>query len=106
MEIVHVIEFIVVFLISCKVSAFNPENSENVATISKLFNANKNDKCAVDGMNVNCNNEGQSNAKSKESNQIKVGPKFQKVHLELPRINPIRVGFILLFSYTLEYNNF
>lgn len=66
--------------------AFGKENSK---TVTKLFD--KENKCIMDRKKGLCNNE-LGNSGNIERKLKSFGPKFQKVHLQLPRINPIRVS--------------
>ncbi len=53
-------------------------------TLTDIFTKSENGKnCKANGGTMDCNNE--------KINKV-YGPKFQKVHLQLPRINPVRVS--------------
>ena len=67
-------------------------NSEDAATVSELFARNMKSKCTVSDSNNDCKNERDLGKESKENGAVMFGPRFQKVHLELPRINPVRVS--------------
>lgn len=81
-------EFIVVLCCTYKAYA----NREDAATVSELFARNIKSKCTTNDSNNDCKNEGHLGKKTMENGTVMFGPKFQKVHLELPRINPVRVS--------------
>ena len=83
------INFISVLYIICNVHG----NSEDAATVSQLFPGSSNsDRCTMNGQGKGCENEKLQGDKTDKNGRKVIGPKFQKVHLELPRINPVRVS--------------
>lgn len=62
--------------------------AEDVTTVTSLFKDAKDNKIC-DLKSGDCDVE----AKKSENSPV-YGPKFQKVHLQLPRINPVRPGYV------------
>ena len=67
-------------------------NGNDAAVLSELFSRNSEEKCTSNRRNNDCKNKEELDGKAVENNRRAFGPKFQRVHLELPRINPVRVS--------------
>lgn len=86
----------IVFIIIYDAYILELVNGKEVSTISKLFHGSDNDKCQLEGNDSQCKKdfEDEGNLRYRIGTPEMFGPKFQKVHLQLPRINPIRVSII------------
>lgn len=92
----HVIAFLLINLavgIASKV-----DGGQNQATVSGIFKTADINKCASSSPDGKCDHLQNKESENKDEVIGKpiFGPKFQKVHLQLPRINPVHVCFILI----------
>eukprot|EP00794_Sanderia_malayensis_P007661 gene7662-8498_t len=60
-------------------------STESEHTLADVFKVSDNEEsCKLNGDKFNC---------ERQSNGPVFGPKFQKVHLQLPRVNPVKTGY-------------
>ena len=69
-------------------------------TVQQMFGSVPKTECLAGDADGQCSKNFDA-AHSMKSNKVQFGPRFQKIHLELPKINPVRVRrtaiFVLLF---------
>ena len=76
----------------------NVDCGQDQATVSGIFETANKNKCDTSSPDGKCDHLQHKGPESSDEviGKPVFGPKFQKVHLQLPRINPVHVCFILI----------